>query len=280
MDRTTQAIRHRFETPHPVELVVELARGSLRVEAGDAATTEVTLTGDHAGLATVEQHARQVRVRVPAQPTGFRSGGTRVDVGVRLPTGSLLAVRTASAPVDAAGRIGGGRVRTASGTVTLESVAGPLLVETGSGDVEIGNAADSVRVKSGSGDVRLAHAGSAVAVSAGSGDVRVGDGHGAVGAKTGSGDLHVVDARDDVSLHSASGDLVVDTLHRGCLTARGASGGVDVGVPAGTPVWTDIHTVTGRIHSDLASVGEPAPGQDHVEVRATLLSGDVRLRRR
>jgi hypothetical protein len=52
---------------------------------------------------------------------------------------------------------------------------------------------------------------------------------------------------------------------------------VHVGVPTGTPVWTDITTVSGRIHNALEGVGEPAEGADHVELRATTVSGDVVL---
>lgn len=279
MPHTTDTVRHRFDTPVPVELTVDLGRGSLRVAAAETGETEVLVSGEQADEASVGQHGEQVRVRAPHQSTGFRRSG-HLDVEVRLPMGSTLAVRTASASVDVTGHIDGGRLRTASGSVSIESTSGPMLVESGSGDVEIREATDSLRVKSGSGDVVIGHAGSAVAVSAGSGDIRVVDGHGAVGAKTGSGDLYVVDARGDVSLHSGSGDLVVGTLHGGSVTARGASGGVEVGIPRGTPVWTDINTMSGRIDSDLAGVGEPAPGQDHVEVRATLVSGDVRLRQR
>lgn len=279
MGASTDTVRHELDTARPVELVVDLAGGSLRVEAVDTAATEVLVSGERADQVAVHQRGEQVRVRGPRQPTGFREVG-EVEVEVRLPAGSVLSIRTASAPVSVTGRVHGGRIRSALGSVAVETTTGPTLVETGSGTVEIGEARDSLRVKNGSGDVLIGRAGAAVAVSAGSGDVRLGDGRGSVGVKTGSGDLRVGEARDDVSLHSGTGDLVVETMHRGRLTARAASGGIDVGIPAGTPVWTDIKTVAGRIDSDLASVGEPAPGQDHVEVRAALLSGDVRLRQR
>ena len=50
-----------------------------------------------------------------------------------------------------------------------------------------------------------------------------------------------------------------------------------VGVPAGVPVWTDITTVSGEIRSNLTGAGEPRDGADHVEVRASTVSGDVVL---
>jgi DUF4097 and DUF4098 domain-containing protein YvlB len=82
----------------------------------------------------------------------------------------------------------------------------------------------------------------------------------------------------DLQLSTASGDLLVRHAQRGRLAAKTASGDVLVGVPEGTPVWTDISTVTGSVSSDLTGVGKPADGQDHVEVRATSVSGDIRLK--
>ena len=48
-------------------------------------------------------------------------------------------------------------------------------------------------------------------------------------------------------------------------------------MPAGVPVWTDVHTVTGTIHSTLEGAGQPEPGADHVELRTTTVSGDIDL---
>jgi DUF4097 and DUF4098 domain-containing protein YvlB len=67
-------------------------------------------------------------------------------------------------------------------------------------------------------------------------------------------------------------------MHRGSLTAKNASGDIRVGIPAGTPVWTDVSSLTGRIGSDLEGAGQPEPGQDYVEVRAKTVSGDIVLK--
>jgi hypothetical protein len=45
-------------------------------------------------------------------------------------------------------------------------------------------------------------------------------------------------------------------------------------------VWTDISTLSGRIHSDIEGSGEPAEGAEHVELRASTVSGDVVLTQR
>ena len=95
--------------------------------------------------------------------------------------------------------------------------------------------------------------------------------------KTGSGDLRVRQAHDDVSMATGSGDFLIDLASRGRITAKGASGDVVVGIPAGTPVWTDVSTVSGSIRSSLEGAGQPAEGEDHVELRAKTVSGDIVL---
>ena len=95
--------------------------------------------------------------------------------------------------------------------------------------------------------------------------------------KSGSGDLRVREVAGDVTLTTASGDLVVDRMLRGALNAKNASGDIVVGVPAGIPVWTDVSTVSGSVRSSLQGAGEPAEGQEFVELRAKTVSGDISL---
>ena len=265
-----------FETHQPVRLAVEIGRGSVNVTAADSGQTRVAITGRDADLVEVRQDGERITVRGPKQ-RGLFSLGDRLDVDVRLPAGSDASVRTASADVAIAGPIGAGQVKSGSGEVTIEVATGPLQVETGSGDVEIGHAQGAAQIKSGSGDIGLREAGGATMVSTGSGGVEVGTAHAACVVKTGSGDLKVDEAGSDLSFATGSGDLVVRTAYRGRLSAKGASGDVHVGVRAGVPVWTDISTVTGEVRSSLIGAGEPAPGAEHLELRAKTVSGDVVL---
>jgi len=76
---------------------------------------------------------------------------------------------------------------------------------------------------------------------------------------------------------TGSGDFLLDHAKRGRITAKGASGDVVVGIPTGVPVWTDLTTVSGRIRSSLEGAGQPDEGQDHVELRAKTVSGDIVL---
>ncbi|WP_244930413.1 DUF4097 family beta strand repeat-containing protein [Nocardioides sp. W7] len=268
---------HTFETPGPVELFVEVGKGTVHVRATETATVEVQIQGRDAEQVRVEQHGRRVTVVAPRQRNNLFGSDAGLQVDVTVPEDSDVAIRTGSADVVVEGRVGDGRLRSGSGDVRIESLGGPGVVETGSGDVRVGAALGDLRVKSGSGTVELGRTSATVAVSTGSGDVVIGSADGPTAVKTGSGDLVVRETRTDVTLSTGSGDLAVATAHRGRITVKGASGDVLVGVPAGVPVWTDITTVSGEIRSALAGAGRPAEGQDHLELRAKTVSGDVVL---
>lgn len=268
---------YHFETLRPVSLYVELGKGSVRVRATDTTESLVEVTGRDADDVQVEQDGDQISVVAPRQRASFLSGDAALHVVVTVPTDSELAVKTGSADIDCRGAFGSGQLKSGSGQVTVETLGGPGTIDTGSGDIRIEEARDELRVKSGSGDVHVERTSGAVVVSTGSGDVRVGTNSAPAIVKTGSGDLKVVQAGHDVSMSTGSGDLLISTATRGRFTAKGASGDVRIGIPAGVPVWTDISTVTGRIHSTLQGAGQPEEGADHIEVRAKTVSGDVVL---
>ncbi|MCR6033148.1 DUF4097 family beta strand repeat protein [Nocardioides sp. zg-579] len=270
-------IEHRHPAPGPVDLYVEVGDGRVHVTATDTDHTAVRITGHDAQDVALELGPEQVSVVAPRRRAGFLTGDRSLVVEVEVPLGTRVVARTGSADVVLDGRAGRCQLRTGSGDVRVEELGAPATVETGSGRIEVAEAAGELRVKSGSGDVRLGHVGAAVAVSTGSGTVTVASNDGPVAVKTGSGDLDVTEARTDVTLATGSGDLRIGAATRGRVTAKGASGDVRVGIRPGTPVWTDISTVSGTVRSELPSTGAPAEGQDHVELRARTVSGDVVL---
>lgn len=272
---TTQ--NHEFETHRPTSLYVELGRGSLTVNATETTATTVEVHGTNPEEVRVEQHGERISVVAPRQRVGFLSSEAGFDVVVTLPSGSDLAAKTGSAEITAHGTIGSCEIKTGSGEVRVDTLTAPSHVESGSGDLVVGTARAALRVKSGSGDVIVRDAEDVIAASTGSGDVEIGTSHAPAAVKTGSGDFHVVDAYSDVSMATGSGDLVIGTARRGKLTLKGASSDVRIGIPAGTPVWTDISTISGSIRSDLDGAGQPADGADHIELRAKTVSGDITL---
>jgi DUF4097 and DUF4098 domain-containing protein YvlB len=268
-----------FETHEPVSLYAELGKGHLTITAEDTTETTVKVTGTHAEEVLVDQSGTQISVVAPRQRMGFFGGSEpSLDIEVTVPTGSDLITKTGSADQTATGSFGLAKVKSGSGDIRFGSFAGHVAIDTGSGDIVIGAVGADLRIKSGSGDVEVGDVTGTVGISTGSGDIKVGTTKSAAMIKSGSGDLSIQTADSDVSLSSASGDLTVAAMNRGSLTAKNASGDIRVGIPAGTPVWTDVSSMTGRIGSDLEGAGQPEPGQDYVEVRAKTLSGDIVLK--
>ena len=273
-------MQHLFETPAPTAVYVEIGSGDVDARAEDTDQTVIDVDGEYADEVVVEQRGDQIVVLAPHRRTGLFGSRNDLRVQVTLPTGSELATKLGSADVTATGRLRAAKIRTGSGDVHLADVDEEALVETGSGDIEIGSAGGELRIKSGSGDIEVDHVAGAGSIATGSGDVQIATAAGAVQVRSGSGDLRIRDARSGVELNTASGDVYVDLAHRGRVTTKNVSGDINVGIPSGTPVWTDITCVTGSVSSNLSSAGEPAPGQDYVELRAKTVSGDIRLEQR
>lgn len=273
---TTTPVEHVFPTPTAIELYVENASGSVTVTATDTSETSVRITGREADEVDVRHEGETVSVVPPRRSRGL-FGDNKLDMVVVVPASSRLVVKSGTADVTATGLLGAAKVKSGSGDVLLDLLGDTAVVDTGSGDVRITEARAEVRVRSGSGDVLVDRAGATTAISTGSGDVRIGSADGPLAVKTGSGDLEVSEAHGDVTMTTGSGDTVIRAARRGRISSKGASGDVRIGIPHGTPVWTDVKTVTGRLSSSVEGVGQPEPGADHVEVRATTVSGDVAL---
>lgn len=268
-------MKHTFNTPDPIAVYVELPAGRLSTFAVDTSESAVEIHGPRAEEFHVSFDGK--RVSVVAPHGRFFGRGESHTVQVRVPSGSELVTKMGSADTTASGTLGLVALKSGSGDIDLDRAEGPVVIESGSGDIKGHEFADEVRIKSGSGDINLGDVRGKTGISTGSGDVVLGTVHATTVIKTGSGDLSVKRSESDVSLTTASGDLTIGSAPRGKVTAKNVSGDVRVGIPSGTPVWTDISTVTGRVRNNLTSAGKPAKDQDHVELRASTVSGDVLL---
>lgn len=269
-------MKHTYPTPDPVSVFVELGAGQLTTVAADVTEATVEVRGPRAEEFHVEFNGRRIDVIAPNGR--FFGRGDSHDVRVHVPTGSELVTKTGSADTTTTGTLGLLALKTGSGDIAIERADGPVVIESGSGDIKGQQFGAELRIKSGSGDIDVRDVRGKTGISTGSGDVVLGTVHAPTVIKTGSGDLQVNRSEGDVSLTTASGDLTIGAAPRGKVIAKNVSGDVRVGIPSGTPVWTDINTVSGNVRNNLASVGKPAQGQDWVELRATTVSGDVHLR--
>ncbi|NYG59177.1 DUF4097 and DUF4098 domain-containing protein YvlB [Nocardioides daedukensis] len=269
-----------FDTPEPVHLYVEIASGTLTIEATDTTTTHVQVTGEEADDVTVAQDGGQISI-IAQRRSGFlgRRDG-HLHVSVALPTSSALATKTGSADQTATGIFGVVRAKSGSGEIRIDVAGGTTAIDTGSGDVTVAEARGDLRCKCGSGDVRIGLAQGMTAISTGSGDIEVARAEANLATKTGSGNIRVGRTGADLATSTASGDVAIDLFEAGGLVTRTASGDVRVGVPSGIPVWTDVSTVSGRVRSNLEGAGQPKDGEPYLELRVTTVSGDIVLDQR
>ncbi|MBA2568079.1 MAG: DUF4097 family beta strand repeat protein [Actinobacteria bacterium] len=244
-------MRHEsFDTPGPLKVKVDIPSGGVELETVEGSRTEVELTGseDLIQEARVElrPHGDGHELIVETHPRVgfrlFRSSSRGVGVKVLAPHGASVQISSASADVQGRGRFGKVEVDSASGDVTFEEIEGDAHANTASGKVEIGRLGGIGKFQSASGDVEVVEAGSSLKV------------------------------------QTASGDQEIGSVASGEVTLQSASGDIKIGVKRGSKLWIDARSMSGETSSEL-EVGEEAPEGEGslVEVRATAMSGDVRV---
>ncbi|MGH3350012.1 MAG: DUF4097 family beta strand repeat-containing protein [Nocardioides sp.] len=247
---------YTFMSTAPAKLFVEFSKGNLEVQATETDETTVEIDGDDAEDLVVEQSGDTINITEPHKGPFGRSRS--YEITVTLPSRSQL------------------RARTGSADIAVQGVLRAAWLQTGSGDVRIGRVTEEFQVESGSGDVEADTLDGRTSIKSGSGDIRIGTVHD-LQTKTGSGGVEIDEVEGDVSHSTGAGDFAIHSVSAGRISVKGASADVRIGIPNGTPVWTDVNTVTGRCTSTVESAGAPAEGEPYVELRTTTVSGDVTL---
>ena len=268
--------RESFHTPGALRLDLRLPSGEIFLESVDGEETIIELDASGASEevrelvegARIELRQRgdgqEVLVDVPRRRRGLGLIFERADFRLRVtaPHGADVEVSTASADVDGRGHFGG------------------LRAEVASGDLRFAELSGQVDVKSASGDVDLEHIGGTAKIATASGAVRVGRVEGVATVRSASGDVVVDEASSSVTVQTASGDQQVGSVSSGRVSMQSASGDQTVGIRAGSRVHIDARTMSGDTTSELEIEDAPALGDGpEVELRATSMSGDVRILR-
>ena len=269
--------RETFNTPGTLTLDLRVPSGEITLESvdGDETTVELDASGASDAVRELVEGARielrqrgdghEVLVDVPRRRGGLGLIFDRADFLLRVfaPHGADVHVSTASADVDGRGRFGA------------------LRAELASGDLRFAELSGFVEVKSASGDVALERIGGGTKVSTASGDVRIGSVQGEATFRSASGDVAVDEASSSVTVQTASGDQRLGAVSSGRVTMQSASGDQTVGIRRGSRVHIDVRSMSGDTTSELEIEDEPAlgDGPPEVELRATSMSGDVRILR-
>jgi hypothetical protein len=268
--------RESFHTPGALTLDLRVPSGEITLESVDGEETVVELDapGSSEEVRELVEGARievrqrgdgqEVLVDVQRRRRGLGGIFDRADFRLRVtaPHGADVEVSTASADVDGRGRFGG------------------LRAEVASGDLRFAELTGYVEVKSASGDVDVERIGGGTKIATASGDVRVGSVDGEATLRSASGDILVDEASSSVTVQSASGDQRLGSVASGRVTMQSASGDQTVGIRLGSRVHIDARTMSGDTSSELEIEDAPALGEGpEVELRATSMSGDIRILR-
>jgi DUF4097 and DUF4098 domain-containing protein YvlB len=268
-----------FSTPRPLVLDVNLPRGDVEVETvdGEETTVELLGSGDRAETrierSVVELNRKgdhdELVVDCDVEDFGFQHRRIRLSISldrndsihvrIRAPHGATLRAQTGSADIRAAGRYGALETQTASGDVSVDEVERDAKIKVASGDVKIDRVGGSFKGQTAAGDLRVGPV---------AGDAEI---------KTAAGDVDLDEVGGSVSIHSASGDLRVGAVTKGSVELKSVSGDMLVGVRRGSRVWMDVKTITGDATSELDTGADDDGEGPLVELKATAMSGDIKI---
>jgi DUF4097 and DUF4098 domain-containing protein YvlB len=214
---------------------------------------------------TVEMHGNTLTVKAPDNnSSGWLRGwrGAKIAVTATLPADSNVELRSASADATLHGVYGAVSVHTASGDAFVEAVTGDLTANAASGDITAGRIGGDLKVNSASGDLHAEQI------------------DGTVNVHTASGDVELGSVGKGARANTASGDITITKLVRGNAKINSASGDIEIGVGAGTGVYMDISSMSGRARSHLDTSSTPiGNGDPEVTLHLRSMSGDITVKR-
>jgi DUF4097 and DUF4098 domain-containing protein YvlB len=219
----------QFDTPAAISAVLDIPAGRIQLIAADRNDTTVEIRPTDASQPRDVKAAERIRVAygdgvlrveaaAPAKPI-FGSSGS-VEVTVRLPAGSRVNAKAASAELRGVGRLGDVTFDGAAGAVKLDETATARLTLQ-SGDITVGRLGGSARLSTQRGDLTVAEASSGtVTLRTEQGDITVGaarDASAALDAGATFGRIHNALRNTD---GAAAGLAIHATTAHGDITAR------------------------------------------------------------
>lgn len=233
-----------FHTPGEVSLRVRIPAGRVDIETTEADETRVEIESDSdvEETAVVTARGGEVVVEIEERRLLFLRTAPQARVRVTCPHGARLVFKGVSTDLAVRGETGNAEIKTVSGDVELGRVDGDLELKSVSGDVAADAVAGRATVQTVSGDIRLGEVGG------------------------------------PVTAQSVSGDQRVGAVAEGAVTLKSVSGDMHVGIRPGSRLWVDAKSVSGDTSSELAVGDTPVNGEGPmVELRATAMSGDIRI---
>ncbi|MGW6355131.1 DUF4097 family beta strand repeat-containing protein [Streptomyces sp. NPDC055092] len=221
----------KFDTPSPVTAVLDIPAGRIRFIAADRADTCVEILPADQSKSRDIKAAEQttatygdgvLRIEAAAAKNRILGNSGSIEATVRLPAGSRVEAKAASAELRGVGRLGDVTFEGAQATVKLDETASARLTLQ-AGDILIGRLNGPAHISTQKGDLNIAEATSGtVELRTESGDITIGASRGvsaALDAGTTYGRIHNTlkntDGADSaLSIHAttAHGDITAHSL--------------------------------------------------------------------
>ena len=216
-----------FDTPAPISAVLDLPAGRVTFVAAERVETEVEVLPADASKSrdvkaaehtTVEYADGVLRIATAAAKNQYFGPSGAIEVTVKLPAGSRVEAKAASAELRGVGRLGDVAFEGAYRRIKVDEAASVRLTAI-DGDVEVGRLGGPAQISTARGDIRITEAVSGtVVLRTQSGDISVGAATGvsaALDAGTGHGRVSNALKNDG----TAELDIRATTSH-GDITAR------------------------------------------------------------
>ncbi|WP_433444811.1 DUF4097 family beta strand repeat-containing protein [Nonomuraea sp. CA-141351] len=171
----------KFDTPAPISAVLDIPAGRVQLIAADRADTAVEVRPTNASKSrdvtaaeqtTVEYADGVLRIETSVKNQYLGPSGS-IEVTVKLPAGSRIEAKAASAELRTVGRLGDVAFEGAYREIKLDETASLRLTAV-DGDVEVGRLGGPAEISTARGDIRIAEAtGGKVVLRTQSGDISI-----------------------------------------------------------------------------------------------------------
>jgi hypothetical protein len=228
-NRQESTMQQHFATPAPISVVLDIPAGRIQLVATDRADTAVEVRPADASKGRDVQAAERttvayedgvLRVHTAEVRNQYFGPSGSLAVTVRLPAGSLVEARSASAEFRGVGRLGDVAFDGAYRRIDIEEAASVRLTAV-DGDVEVGRLGGPAEISTARGDIRISEAvRGTVVLRTRSGGISVGAAAGvsaALDASTGYGRISNALKNDgstelDIRASTSHGDIVARSL--------------------------------------------------------------------
>jgi DUF4097 and DUF4098 domain-containing protein YvlB len=211
----------KYDTPTPISAVLDIPAGRIQLIAADRTDTTVEVLPANASKGRDVKAAEQtkveyadgvLRIETLAAKHQILGPSGSIEVTIKLPAGSRIEAKAASAEFRAAGRLGDVAFEGAHGTAKLDEATSVRLSAL-AGDVSVGRLGGPAEISTLQGDIHVAEAvRGTVVLRTQSGDVSVGAAPGvsaSLDAGTGYGRIHNslknTEGTADLTIHATTG---------------------------------------------------------------------------